>query len=93
MFSFFAHFSPQKISRVDRKTLGKAAIILLIGLLLWIFRSELLTVIGLLSDRDGLIRQIQKYGAVGAVILVIVFILQVIIAALPAKYSSRDCCQ
>ena len=75
---------PRRIfSLDDRKSIGKAVLILLICLGLWFFRSELLTIIAQLGNREALIQQIGQYGPLGAIILVIVLILQVIIAALP----------
>ncbi len=83
MFSVLKNISAWILAHLSKKTLINTALTLTVLIALWLYRAELLSVITLLGDREGLIQEIEEYGALGSIILSAVLVLQVIIAALP----------
>jgi len=83
MFSSLKNLSHWILTRFNKNSLFKAALLLAVVIGLRFYFSDLVAVITLLGDQKGLTQQIEEYGSLGAIILVIVLILQVIVAALP----------
>jgi len=86
MFSFLKNLLQWILTRFNKNSLLKATLLLAVVIGIWFCYSDLATVITLLGDREGLTQQIEEYGSLGAIILVIVLILQVIVAALPGHF-------
>ena len=61
----------------------KIATWLLVALLIWVFRQQLLDMLSLVGDKDRLILYLEDYGQVGAILLFIILWLQVLFAMIP----------
>ena len=79
LWNLFANSLP----KFELKTSLKYISFILFGIGLWVFRSEITEVVAVLGNREALVSQVEEYGQLGAVVLFIVLILQVIVAALP----------